>query len=284
MAEIHNQTTSALTIKSAVAMSSGYTMPSLGLGVYQNDDCKPACLAALECGYTHIDSARMYRNEEQVGEAVRESKVPREDVFITSKIYETGRGLQGVLSDIDESLSKFGFDYLDLYLIHSPIGGKENRLTTWKALLAAKKAGKIRTAGVSNYGPQHMQEILDAGLEMPAVNQVELHPFCQQKPIVDYCREHGIIVQAYTPLVRGALDNPVLQQIAKKYNKDPAQILIRWSLQHTFVPLPKSANPERVRSNAKVFDFEISKEDMQELDALDKGKAGAVTWNPVDAE
>ncbi|KAI0053626.1 Aldo/keto reductase [Auriscalpium vulgare] len=277
-------TTSSLTIKSHVSMSSGLTMPMLGLGVFRNDDCKPACRAALECGYTHIDSARLYRNEKQVGEAVRESKIPREELFITSKIYHVDRGLDGTLAEVNDSLQNFGFDYLDLYLIHSPIGGKAGRLATWQALLAAKKAGKIRTAGVSNYSPRHMEEIREAGLEMPAVNQVELHPFCQQKEIVAYCRDHGIVVQAYTPPVRGAFDDEVLQELSKKYNKDPAQILVRWSLQHSFVPLPKSAKPERVRSNAQVYDFEISKEDMSKLDALDKGKAGAITWNPIGAE
>ncbi|KAI0268204.1 Aldo/keto reductase [Gloeopeniophorella convolvens] len=277
-------TSSALTLRSTVALSSGLTMPAIGLGVYQNPDCKPACLAALEHGYRHIDSARMYKNEGQVGEAVRESGVPREDVFVTSKINKIAGGYQSCTKIINESLNAFGFDYLDLYLIHSPHGGTAARLEAWKALLDTKKAGKFRSVGVSNYNVKHLEEIREAGLEMPSVNQVELHPYCQQRPIVEYCREHGIVVQAYSPLVRGEFENPVLQEIAKKYNKTPAQILVRWSLQHTFVPLPKSQDPERVRSNANVYDFEISREDIQRLDDLDRGKAGAVTWNPVDVE
>jgi len=259
-------------------------MPVVGLGVYQNPNCKPACLAALQSGYRHIDSARAYRNEAQVGDAVRESGVPRQDIFITSKINQIAGGYQSCLDAIDDSLRNFGFDHLDLYLIHSAYGGKTIRLEAWKALLAAKKAGKLKSVGVSNYNVKHLEEITEAGLELPSVNQVELHPYCQQKPIVNYCRAHGIIVQAYTPIIRGQFGNPMLQELSKKYGKDPAQILIRWSLQHGFVPLPKSQNPDRVRSNIDVFGFEISKEDIEKLDELDRGKDGAVTWNPIDVD
>ncbi|KAF8505824.1 Aldo/keto reductase [Russula emetica] len=274
-----------MSIRSTVVLSGGVAaMPVIGLGVYQNPNCKPACLAALQSGYRHIDSARAYKNEAQVGDAIRESGVSREDIFITSKIHQIAGGYQSCLDAIDNSLRNFGFDNLDLYLIHSAYGGKTIRLEAWKALLAAKKAGKLKSVGVSNYNVKHLEEITEAGLELPAVNQVELHPYCQQRPIVDYCRAHGIIVQAYTPLVRGEFENPVLQELSKKYGKDPAQILIRWSLQHGFVPLPKSQNPDRVRSNIDVFGFEISKEDVEKLDGLDRGKDGAVTWNPIDVD
>jgi len=205
-------------------------------------------------------------------------------ISLASKINKISGGYQSCLDAIDDSLKNFGFDYLDLFLIHSAYGGKDVRLDAWKALLAAKKAGKLRSVGVSNYNVKHLEEITEAGLELPSVNQVELHPFCQQKPIVEYCRAHGIIVQAYTPLVRGEFENTVLQELSKKYGKAPAQILIRWSLQHGFVPLPKSQNPDRVRSNIDVFGFEISKEDIDKLDELDRGKEGAVTWNPVDVD
>jgi len=259
-------------------------MPVIGLGVYQNPSCKPACLVALQSGYRHIDSARAYKNEAQVGEAVRDSGVPRQDIFITSKIHKIAGGYQSCLNAIDESLKIFGFDYLDLYLIHSPYGGKVARIEAWEALLAARKAGKVRSVGVSNYNVKHLEEICEAGLEPPSVNQIELHPLCQQKAIVDYCRSHGIVVQAYTPLVRGEFGNPVLQELSKKYNKDPAQILIRWSLQHNFVPLPKSQNPDRIRSNFEVFNFELNEDDIEKLDKLDRGKDGAITWNPVDVD
>jgi len=274
----------SLSITSAVRLPTGYDMPVLGLGVYQNEDCGPACLAALKHGYRHIDSARLYNNEAEVGEAVRESGVPRSEVFVTSKVMHHEHGYETTLVAIDDSLKRFQFDYLDLYLIHSPLSGKARRLEAWKALLEAKKAGKVRTVGVSNYNVKHLEEIREAGLEMPVVNQIELHPFCQQKPIVEYCTKHNIVVQAYCPLVRGKFDNPVLQRVAKKYNKDVAQVLVRWSLQRGFVPLPKSSKPERVVSNADVFDFDISTEDMAEIDGLDQGKAGAISWNPVDAD
>jgi len=258
------------------------TAPSLPRSHYLPSHCSSS---DLWCKIRrHIDSARAYKNEAQVGDAIRESGVSREDIFITSKIHQIAGGYQSCLDAIDNSLRNFGFDNLDLYLIHSAYGGKTIRLEAWKALLAAKKAGKLKSVGVSNYNVKHLEEITEAGLELPAVNQVELHPYCQQRPIVDYCRAHGIIVQAYTPLVRGEFENPVLQELSKKYGKDPAQILIRWSLQHGFVPLPKSQNPDRVRSNIDVFGFEISKEDVEKLDGLDRGKDGAVTWNPIDVD
>ncbi|KAH7908820.1 NADP-dependent oxidoreductase domain-containing protein [Hygrophoropsis aurantiaca] len=258
-------------------------MPTLGLGVYKNDECAEACRIALVNGYRMIDSARAYRNEAQVGEGVRASGVDRAGIFITSKVYGPGEyGLEKTAAAVSDSIENLGFSYYDLYLIHSPIGGKDLRLAAYEALLGAKAAGLIRTVGVSNYGIKHMEEIREAGLETPAVNQIELHPLCQQKPIVEYCKKHDIVVQAYTPLISGATDNTVLQEISKKYNKDPAQILIRWSLQNGFVPLPKSSRESRIISNGRVYDFDIASEDMAKLDALDRGKDGAVTWNLVD--
>ncbi|TFY81446.1 hypothetical protein EWM64_g2567 [Hericium alpestre] len=275
-----DKTASTLTIKSIVRMSSGFTIPAIGLGVYKNNDPQPACLAALAHGYRHIDSAQMYRNEKQVGEAVRDSGVPRSEVFLTSKINQLDGGYNGTLEAIDDSLKNFGTEYLDLYLIHSPIAGKEKRLAAWKALLATRDAKKLRT----DSGVKHLEEIHAAGLETPAVNQIELHPLCQQRDIVGWCRKNGVVVEAYAPLIRGNFSNPALQEISKKYERDPAQVLVRWSLQHGFVALPKSSNPDRVQSNAQVYDLELSKEDMEELDAQDKGKEGSITWNPVDVD
>ncbi|KAF9010561.1 NADP-dependent oxidoreductase domain-containing protein [Cyathus striatus] len=247
----------ALTINSTVNLpGTGYPIPLLGFGVYQNYTAKPSCLEAFKAGYKHVDSAQMYRNEADVGAALRESGLKREDVFITSKVASKTHGYDITLQGIDESLKKFGF---------------------------AKKAGKIRTVGVSNYNIHHLEEIKNAGLEAPAVNQIELHPKCQQKPIVDYCRANNILIEAYCPILRGELDDPIIQELANKHNRDPAQILIRWSLQKGFIPLPKSATPARIHSNAKVYDFQLSEEDIQKLDSLDKGKEGAISWNPVNA-
>ncbi|KAH7887474.1 NADP-dependent oxidoreductase domain-containing protein [Phlebopus sp. FC_14] len=269
-----------------VVLNTGYSMPTIGLGVYENPECADACEVALKAGYKMIDSARYYENEAQVGEGVRKASIPREEVFITSKIYHPDFGYDHTLRSVKESVEKLGFGYYDLYLIHSPHGGKTIRLDTYKALLDAKAAGLIRSVGVSNYGEKHIVEIEEAGLDLPAVNQVELHPFCQQRPIVAYCQAKGIVVQAYSPLVRGTegkgIDHKVVAQIATKHAKSPAQILIRWSLQKGLVPLPKSNTRSRILSNFEVFDFKLDKEDMAALDALDEGGSGAITWNPVD--
>jgi len=271
----------ALTITSAVKLASGHRMPVLGLGVYQNYDCEAACLAALKHGYRHIDTAQVYRNEEQVGSAMQKSGVPRDTIFITSKVIEGGAKTK---ASVEQSIKKLNLDYIDLYIIHSAHGGKQHRLETWKTLIDFKAQGKLRDIGVSNYSVVHLEEIREAGLELPAVNQVELHPFCQQKPIVEYCDKHNILIQAYCPLVRGKFDDPVLQEVCKTYKKEPAQVLVRWSLQRGFTPLPKSEQPERIKSNADVYDFEISKDNMAKLDALDKGSKGAISWNPINVE
>ncbi|KAI6000760.1 Aldo/keto reductase [Pisolithus albus] len=266
-----------LTIKSAVKLTSGYSMPLLGFGVYQNYNAKPSVLEAFQVGYRHIDSAQAYKNEGAVGEAVRDSGIPREELFITTKCASKTHGYDSTLKGVEESLARFGFDYIDLFLIHDPFSGAQ------QALLDAQKAGKIRTVGVSNYGIKHLDEIKTAGLPMPAINQIELHPLCQQRPIVEYCRAHAIVVQAYCPIIRGQMGHLAIQAVSNKYGRDPAQILIRWSLQNGFVPLPKSSTPNRIRSNAAVYDFELAPGDMEDLNALDLGKAGAVSWNPVDA-
>jgi len=258
-------------------------MPLLGFGVYQNTKCAPACIVALRNGYRHIDSAQAYDNEEEVGRAVRESGLKREEIFVTSKCVSSTHGYQSTLSGVDASLKKFGFDYIDLFLIHDPLSGPQKRIETWRALIDAKKAGKIRSIGVSNFGIRHLEELQEAGLEKPSVNQIQLHPHLQQGPIVEYCKKNSIVVEAYSPLIRGDFRIPALQSIARKHSKEPAQVLIRWSLQKGYSPLPKSTTPSRIISNANVYGFELDQEDMAALDALDKGKDGEVTWNPVDA-
>ncbi|KAK2464217.1 hypothetical protein APHAL10511_003674 [Amanita phalloides] len=257
-------------------------MPVLGFGVYKNYDAKKSCLEAFEAGYRHVDSAQAYRNEAAVGEAVRASGLDREELFITTKCTSKSHGYESTLKGVDESLTSFQFDYIDLFLIHDPKSGPQKRLETYKALQEARHAGKIRTVGVSNFNVHHLEEIKKAGYELPSINQIELHPFCQQKPIVEYCRANHIIIQAYSPLVRGKMDDPVIQQIAARHSRDPAQILLRWSIQKGFVPLPKSTMPERIRSNAQVFDFKLTSEEMTSLNSLDKGDSGAISWNPIN--
>ncbi|KAF6763065.1 NADP-dependent oxidoreductase domain-containing protein [Ephemerocybe angulata] len=257
-------------------------MPRLGFGVYQNYTTKDSVLEAFSAGYRHIDTAQAYKSEAHVGEAFRLSGLDRGDVFITTKIISKFHGYAKTAAAIDESLQKMQFEYIDLFLIHNPHAGKDLRLETYRALLDARAAGKIRSVGVSNYGVHHLEEIVEAGLEKPSVNQIELHPFCQQTPIVEYCETHGIVVQAYCPIIRGDMAHPVFTDLAQKYDRDRAQILLRWSLQKGFVPLPKSATPSRIHSNAALWDFELSGEDMARIDALDKGKEGCISWNPVD--
>ncbi|EKM50202.1 uncharacterized protein PHACADRAFT_188525 [Phanerochaete carnosa HHB-10118-sp] len=268
---------SALTFRSTKYLSSGFGRTEDLAGL-----TKPSLAEALKVGYRHVDTAQMYKNERIVGECIRESGIPREEIFLTSKVPNWDAGYDKASQAVDLSLNTLGFDYLDLYLIHSPPNGTQLRVDTYKALINAKKAGKVRDIGVSNYNIHHLEEIKSAGLEPPAVNQVELHPFCQQKSIVDYCNAHDIIVEAYCSIVRGAMDHPVVASIAKKHNKDLAQILLRWSLQRGFVPLMRSSNMVRIRSNADLYDFDLDADDMRQLDGLDKGSAGAVSWNPVD--
>lgn len=274
----------ASSLTSTVRLRSGAAMPVLGLGVYQNYDAKTSSLLAFKHGYRHIDSAQMYRNENAVGMAVKESGLKREDIFVTTKCASRSHGYEKTLAGVDESLSKFGFEYIDLFLIHDPLSGSTKRMETYKALLECRDKGKIKSVGVSNYGVKHLEEIKQAGLEAPTVNQIELHPWCQQKDIVEYCKKHDIVVQAYCPIVRGEKwGHPVLGELSKKHGRSEAQILIRWSLQKGFVPLPKSTHEERIVENADVFGFELSPEDVGTLDALDQGSNGAISWNPVDA-
>ncbi|KAF5362505.1 hypothetical protein D9756_002299 [Leucocoprinus leucothites] len=275
-----------LNINSTIRLPSGGELPRLGFGVYQINpgETTGVVLNALQAGYRHIDTAQAYENEEEVGQAIRASGIPREQIFITTKIPSQGFDYESAKKAIDVSLKRLDTDYIDLFLIHEAIAGKAVRLAIWRAFVEAKRAGKIRDIGVSNFNPKHIEEIREAGFELPAVDQVELHPLDQQRPIVDYCEKNGIAVEAYSPLIRARFDIPTLQELVKKYNKGPAQILVRWSLQKGFVPLPRSGNPGRIRENADVYDFELSLADIRRLDALDKGDDGAITWNPIHVD
>ncbi|EMD90972.1 hypothetical protein COCC4DRAFT_80874 [Bipolaris maydis ATCC 48331] len=275
---------STLSINSTFDLpNSQYKIPKIGFGVYLSpkDVCVKSCKKAFEAGYRHIDTAQYYANEEQVGQALAESGLPREDVYITSKIMTAGEDVESTYKMVVESVEKLaGKDgYADLFLIHTPNGGKEARKTMWLALKKAKEAGKVRDIGVSNYGIGHIDEIatIDSKDALPAVNQIELHPWCQQREVVDYCKKRNIVVEAYCPIVRNEKANDAtLAAIAKKHNKEPNQILIRWSLQKGFVPLPKSDNPSRIVGNADIYDFELDKDDMATLDGLDQGAEGAI--------
>jgi diketogulonate reductase-like aldo/keto reductase len=263
-----------------VLLRSGLPMPQVGLGVWQAPAgavTRDAALTAIRVGYRHVDTARIYANEADVGAAVRECGVPRDQIWVTTKLWNDDHGYDAALRAFDASLQRLGLDYVDLYLVHWPVAGK--RADTWRAMEQIKKSGRARSIGVSNYLVPHLEELFSTAKELPEVNQIELHPFLQQRDTVALCRKHGIVVQAYSPLTRARrLDHPVIVDIAKSVGKTPAQVVLRWSVQHGNVILPKSVHQERIRENAAIFDFELSTDVMSRLDALDEG--AAVAWDP----
>jgi diketogulonate reductase-like aldo/keto reductase len=270
-------------INTSVTLNNGVEMPVFGLGVYQSrpgDEAKQAVLRALEAGYRMIDTAAYYRNERDVGEALRASGLPREHVFITTKLMNEDHGYEKTIAACERSLGILGLDHVDLYLIHWPV--ERLRTEAWRALETLLEEGKCRSIGVSNYTIRHLEELLEQSSTVPAVNQVEFHPFLYQKDLLEYCESKGIVLEAYSPLTRGErLNDPKLAIIASEYSKTPAQILIRWALQHGTVVIPKSVRRERIAENADVFDFEMSKLDMGSLDALDV--ALHTSWDPTNA-
>ncbi|WP_077614140.1 aldo/keto reductase [Caenibacillus caldisaponilyticus] len=259
-------------IADTVELNNGVRMPRLGLGVYKVKDggeVIQAVHAALEAGYRSIDTAAFYENEKGVGEAIRTSGLRREDVFVTTKVWNDRQGYESTLAAFEESRKKLGFDYVDLYLIHWPIKGKFKE--TWRALEKLYREGYVRAIGVSNFKIHHLEELFEDSEVTPAVNQIELHPRLTQEDVRAYCKEKGIQVEAWSPLMRGRLmDEPTLVDLAKKYGKTPAQIIIRWDLQHGLITIPKSVRKERIIENADVFDFELSDEDMKKIDALNQ--------------
>ena len=264
---------STFTLTSQVKLPTGYDMPVLGYGVYQTpyDVCESVVLHALKTGYRHVDSARVYRNEKPCAEAMAKSGLEREQIFFTTKIGPKDMGYENSKKAIEASFAETGLEYADLFLIHAPYGGKEARNGTWRALVEAQNEGKIRSIGVSNYGVHHLDELKDyistSGIGGKiSVGQWEIHPWLPRDNIVKWAKDNGVIVQAWSPLVRSERSNEeALKKLSQKYNKTWAQILIRWSLQKGYVPLPKSVTPQRIDQNTQVFDFELDQDDMQQL-------------------
>ncbi|KAK4686791.1 hypothetical protein P7C73_g3337, partial [Tremellales sp. Uapishka_1] len=271
----------------SLKMLDGNSIPQFGLGVYEMSDSETVrCVKqALEAGYKHIDTAEWYENEAATGKALaaylKETSTPRSEIFITSKLKNNGTYAQA-LSDLKSSLRKAGADYFDLYLMHSAIGGPEVRSEVWRALMHAKKEGLVKSIGVSNFGAKHIQEFIDSKVEfLPVVNQCDLHPFMRHFDIVEICEKHDILMEAWGPLVRALrFNHPSIVKYATKYNKEPAQILLRWGIQHGFVVIPKSVSQKRIISNSQIFDFAIDAEDMKELDGLDEYLV--TDWDVVD--
>ena len=271
-----------LNVKSAVKLNNGVQMPVLGLGVYQSPPgrvTQDAVRFAVKIGYRHVDTARIYGNEADVGGAVLDSGVPRKDLFVTTKLWNSDQGYDSTLRACEASLKRLGLDYLDLYLIRFPV--PKARSESWNAMETLLKQGKCRAVGVSNFTIRHLEELLKEHEARPAVNQVEFHPFLYQKELLEYCRSKGIQVEAYSPLARGErFKHPRMRSLAEKYSKTPAQLMIRWGLQHGLVVIPKSTRAERIRENSQVFDFEISDEDMKSLDSLSEDLR--TNWDPTD--
>ena len=269
-------------------LSNGVKIPAIGYGTWKSPDSEvtvEGIKTAVSCGYRHIDTAAVYGNEVRVGKGIAECGIPREELFVTSKVWNTERGYETTLAAFDKTLSDLGLDYLDLYLIHWPAAAhkyddwEEINRGTWRAMTELYKAGKIRAIGVSNFKPHHLKALMDTEIK-PMVNQIEFHPGYMQDETVQYCRENGILVEAWSPLGNGrVLTNPVLMEIAEKYGRSVAQICLRWCLQHEVLPLSKSVTPSRIEENFRMFDFEISSTDMAAIDSL-----GEFGWSGNDPD
>ncbi|GED69632.1 putative oxidoreductase YtbE [Brevibacillus reuszeri] len=263
-------------LQATTTLNNGVKMPWFGLGVFkveEGPELVHAVQAAIRNGYRSIDTAAIYGNEEGVGQGIvqglKETGISREELFVTSKVWNADLGYESTLSAFKLSLKKLGLDYLDLYLIHWPVAGKYK--DAWRALEQLYKEGKVKAIGVSNFQIHHLQDLMQDAEIKPMINQVEFHPRLTQKELRDFCQQEGIQVEAWSPLMQGQLlDNPVLQEIAERHEKSIAQVILRWDLQHDVVTIPKSTKEPRIKENADVFTFELTAEDMEKIDALNE--------------
>lgn len=267
-----------------VKLNSGQKIPAIGFGTWQifpNGRARRAVSDALSAGYRHIDSARIYGNERGIGKAIAErTDIPRQQIFITTKLWNSSHGYDKAIEAHSKSLEKLGTDYTDLYLIHWPVKGK--RQESWRALCELKKSGRTKAIGVSNYTIEHLEELMMKSDVIPAVNQIEFHPFIyeEQAPLLEFCKRHNILVEAYSPLVHGKKNvDDSLAELTSKYKKSPAQIFLRWCLQHGTVPLPKTTSSDHMRENINIFNFELSASEMAAINAFSDGTR--TCWNPT---
>ncbi|KKI89797.1 glyoxal reductase [Bacillus sp. SA1-12] len=261
-------------LSTTTALHNGVEMPLFGLGVFKvenGDEVVNAVKIALSTGYKSIDTASAYKNETGVGQGIRESNLLREEVFVTSKVWNSDQGYESTLKAFDESLNRLGLSYLDLYLIHWPVRGKYKE--TWKALEKLYRNGKVRAIGVSNFQIHHLEDLMQDAEIKPMVNQVEFHPRLTQRDLLSYCKKNDIQLESWSPLMQGKLlDNEVLVQIGEKYNKTPAQVILRWNIQQDVVTIPKSVKEHRIIENASIFDFELTNEDIERINGLNQDK------------
>ena len=267
-------------------LNNGLDIPQLGYGVWKvpNEEAEAAVGQALEAGYRLIDTAKIYGNELGVGKALATCHVPRADLFITTKVWNADQGYENTLQAFDESLERLGLDYVDLYLIHWPTPEFDTYVDTYKALEKFYKEGRAKAIGVCNFDIEHLQRIMDKCEVMPTVNQVECHPYLQQTELKNFCNEHGILLEAYSPLMNGTqvLEDPVIQEIANQYGKTPAQVILRWHLQSDVAVIPKTVTPSRMTENLNVFDFELSSDDLEKIAKLDRNERNNAVPNEMN--
>ncbi len=259
-----------------IELNNGVRMPQLGYGVFQvpDDETTAAVKAAIEAGYRSIDTAAVYGNEKGVGQAIAEAGVARDELFITTKLWNSAQGYDSTLKAFDESMKKLGLEQLDLYLIHWPTPARDKYLDTWKAFEKLYADGRVRAIGVSNFQPAHLERLMDASDVVPAVNQIELHPYLQQPELREFDAKHGIATEAWSPLAKGGslLGDPVVADLAVKHGRTPAQIVLRWHLQLGNVVIPKSVTPSRIAENFDLFGFTLSEDELESLSPLDRGE------------
>jgi diketogulonate reductase-like aldo/keto reductase len=273
-----------LNINSKAKLNNGVEIPYLGLGTYNirgSKEVERVLHFAFDVGYRLIDTAAAYYNEEEIGKAIKSSTIPREEIFITTKLDNPDHGYNSTLKAFEISLKKLDCDYIDLYLIHWPINKKRNE--SWKAMEKLYEQGICKAIGVSNYTIRHLEELFNNSSMIPAVNQVEFNPFVFQPELLNFCNEHKILLEAYTPIARGRrFDNPALKKITLKYKKTSAQVMLRWSLQHNVIVIPKSSDEKRIKENADIFDFNLNEEDMKILNALDENLRASMDPHKID--
>jgi len=260
-------------IADRVKLNNGVEMPWLGLGVWKVTDGQEvsnAVKSAIEFGYRSIDTAAVYQNESGVGQGIKDSGIAREELFVTTKVWNSDQGYESTLQAFEESRKKLGLDYLDMYLVHWPVKEKKY-IDTWRALEKLYNDGLVRAIGVSNFHIHHLKDIFEVSDMVPVVNQVEYHPLLAQRELHAFCSSHNIVLEAWSPLMQGKLlDDPTLTKIAAKHGKSVAQVILRWDLQNGVITIPKSVSPERIAQNGDIFDFELSHEDMEHIQSMNK--------------